>query len=273
MLYYLYTLSIRRVVYVTQHPSAADTKATAKEASGITELYARLREMILDGVYQPGTLLPERELARTFGVSRTPMREVLRMLQAEGLIEAGRYQRSRVTAFEPETLDALYAIRIRLETLGIAISVPRFQQRDLDELNRLLAEMRTIHVLDDWEKPHHRFHSLLVAYAGQHLGATITDFAARSERYVRIYGRLDASARSSALADHEQIAQACQERNEGEAMQRLARHLTRTALTVLAQMAPEYEPVAVRKALQLVQAESAVSDLAGKAPGRHKHKR
>ena len=256
---------------MTQHPSAADLEVAGKEASGIAELYTRLREMILDGVYQPGTLLPERELARTFGVSRTPMREVLRMLQAEGLIEAGRYQRSRVTAFEPETLDALYAIRIQLETLGIALSVTRFEQRDLDELNRLLAEMRTIHVLDDWEKPHHRFHSLLVAYAGQHLGATIADFAAHSERYVRIYGRLDASARSSALADHEKIAQACQERNEGEAMQRLARHLTRTALTVLAQMAPEYEPVAVRKALQLVQAESAVSVVAGKNPGRQKH--
>jgi DNA-binding GntR family transcriptional regulator len=258
---------------VTQQPSTADIKATAKEASSVTELFARLREMILDGFYQPGTLLPERELARTFGVSRTPMREVLRMLQAEGLIDAGRYQRIRVTAFEPETLDALYAIRIRLETLGIAISIHRFQQHDLDEMDGLLAQMRGIHVLDDWEKPHHRFHSLLIAYAGQNLYAIITDFAERSERFVRLYGRIDASARSSALADHEQIVQACQERNEGEAMQRLARHLTRTALTVLAQMAPEYEPVAVRKALQLVQTESAVSDLAGKAPGRQKHKR
>ncbi len=237
---------------MTRHSSAIDLDAVEKESSGIAELYARLREMILDGVYQSGALLPERELARTFGVSRTPLREVLRMLQAEGLIEAGRYQRSRVTAFEPETLDALYAIRIQLETLGIALSVSQFQQRDLDTLNLLLSEMHTIHVLDDWEKPHHRFHSLLIAYAGQHLNATITDFAKRSEPYVRMYGRIDANARSTSIADHEQIVQACQERNEVEAMQRLARHLTRTALTVLAQMAPEYEPVAVRMALQMV---------------------
>jgi DNA-binding GntR family transcriptional regulator len=258
---------------VTQYPSAANLEVTGKEASGIAELYARLREMILDGVYQPGALLPERELARTFGVSRTPLREVLRMLQAEGLIEAGRYQRSRVTAFEPGTLDALYAIRIQLETLGIALSVAQFRQHDLDELHRLVAEMHTIHALDEWEKPHHRFHSLLVAYTGQQLHATITDFAARSELYVRIYGRIDANARSSSMIDHEQIVQACQERNEAEAMLGLARHLTRTALTVLAQMAPEYEPIAVRKALQLVQVKSAVSEVAAKAPGRQKHKR
>ena len=258
---------------MTQHPLEAELEPTTKEANSIEALYARLRGMILDGVYLPGALLPERELARTFGVSRTPLREVLRMLQSEGLIESGRYQRSRVTAFEPETLDALYASRIQLETLGIAISVSLFQQCDLDELNLLLAEMRTIHVLDEWEKPHHHFHSLLVAYAGQHLRATITDFAERSERFVRIYGRIDASARSASIADHELIAQACQERNEVEARQRLARHLTRTALTVLAQMAPEYEPVAVRKALQLLQPESAVPEAAAKAPGRQKHKR
>jgi hypothetical protein len=82
-----------------------------------------------------------------------------------------------------------------------------------------------------------------------------------SERYVRIYDRLDSST-----LDHEQIVQACKERNEEEAAQRLARHLTRTALTVLAQMAPEYEPVAVRKALHLARADQPLSVQATKTP-------
>jgi DNA-binding GntR family transcriptional regulator len=243
---------------VARHTSKGPLDEAEKEAGGIAELYTHLRGMILDGVYPSGMLLPQRELAHSLGVSRTPLREVLRMLQAEGLIEAGRYQRSQVAAFDPEALDALYASRIQLETLGIALTVPLLQQQDLDELGRLLAEMRTIHVLDDWEEPHRRLHSLLVSYAGHHLREIITSYAERSERYVRIFGRIDDSARSTGLVDHERIVQAYQERNEVEAMQRLALHLTRTALTVLAQMAPEYEPVAVRKALQLVRADQAV---------------
>ncbi len=244
-----------------------------KETIGIKELYTRLRAMILDGVYPPGTMLPQRALADSLGVSRTPLREVLRMLQAEGLIEASRYQRSQVAAFEPEALDALYASRIQLETLGIALSIPQFQQQDMDELNKVLAEMQHIHVLDAWEEPHRRFHSLLVSYAGQHLQATITSYAERSERYVRLYGRLDPSGRSTSLLDHQQIVQAYQERNEEAAMQLMARHLTRTALTVMAQMAPEYEPIAVRKALQLVRADSPLPEAMTKPHKEHRQKR
>lgn len=225
-----------------------------KETNGITEVYTCLRTMILNGVYPPGMLLPQRELARSLGVSRTPLREVLRMLQAEGLVEAGRYQRSQVASFEPEALDALYASRVQLETLGMALTIARLQPDDLEALNDVVAKMRTIQEIEEWELPHHRFHRLLVAHAGDYLSATITGYIERSERYVRIYGRLDPNARSVSMNDHEQIVQAYIERNEEKAMQLLACHLTRTALTVLAQLAPEYEPVAVRKALHLVQA-------------------
>ena len=64
-----------------------------EQTGGITTLHTRLRNLILEGVYPPGARLSERELAQTFGVSRTPLREVLRMLGREGLVETGRYQR------------------------------------------------------------------------------------------------------------------------------------------------------------------------------------
>src|SRR5919109_4213621 len=104
-----------------------ETKASPEEdekAGGITTLHTRLRKLILEGVYPPGARLSERELAQTLGVSRTPLREVLRMLQREGLVEAGRYQRARVAPLEPVALDMLYAGRIQLETLGLALTIP-----------------------------------------------------------------------------------------------------------------------------------------------------
>ncbi len=220
---------------------------------GITRLHERLRTLILDGVYPPGALIPQEELARTLGVSRTPLREVLRLLQKEGLVEAGRYQRCRVAPFEPKTLDTLYAVRIQLETLGIFLTVPQLQQEDLDALTTALTEMREASSIDAWEKPHRRFHQLLVAQAGDSICATIGNYADQSQRYRHMLGHSDIHARSISMIEHGQILEACLERKREEAALLLGRHLARTALVVLSHLAPEYEPVAVRATLALTQ--------------------
>jgi DNA-binding GntR family transcriptional regulator len=224
-----------------------------KSQGGIAVLHERLRKLILDGVYPPGTLIPQEELARTLGVSRTPLREVLRMLQKEGLVEAGRYQRNRVAPFEPKMLDTLYAGRIQLETLGIFLTVPHLQQEDLDALTTALEGMRASSGIDDWEEPHRRFHQLLVTQAGDQINSTIANYAIQSQRYRRILGYTDIHAKSISMVEHGLIMEACREGNRKEAALLLGRHLARTALTVLAYLAPEYEPVAVRSTLMLTQ--------------------
>ena len=117
-----------------------------RKAGGITTLHHRLRKLILEGVYPPGARLSERELAQTLGVSRTPLREVLRMLGREGLVETGRYQRARVAPLDPVALDMLYAGRIQLETLGLALTIPCLQEEDFAELDAaLLRHARGYH--------------------------------------------------------------------------------------------------------------------------------
>jgi DNA-binding GntR family transcriptional regulator len=227
---------------------------------GISALHTRLRKMILEGVYPPGTLIPQEELARTLGVSRTPLREVLRLLQKEGLVEAGRYQRSRVAPFEPADLDNLYAGRIQLETLGITLTVPHLQQEDLDELSTLLDEMRNASGVDEWEVPHRRFHQLLVSRAGKQLCSIISNFSDQSYSYRRIRGQVEAHTKSISMVEHGMIMEACRAYNRELAAQQLARHLARTALSVLANLAPEYDPVAVRTALQLAQASTTLAE-------------
>ena len=224
-----------------------------EDEKGITLLHKRLRKLILDGVYPPGALIPQEELARTLGVSRTPLREVLRLLQKEGLVEAGRYQRCRVSPFEPKTLDTLYAVRIQLETLGIFLTVPQMQQEDFDALATVLAEMRVASDIDTWEEPHRRFHQLLVAQAGDSICAMIGNYADQSQRYRHMLGRSDIHAGSISMVEHGHILEACIERKREEATLLLGRHLARTALVVLSDLAPEYEPVAVRATLALTQ--------------------
>src|SRR5450755_1682560 len=89
----------------------------------IPRLHAYLRECILDGTLTPGTKLSQVSLAKQLGVSRTPLREVLRMLQEEGLVEIEPNQRTRVAGLDPQELDDVYASRILLETLALSMTL------------------------------------------------------------------------------------------------------------------------------------------------------
>jgi DNA-binding GntR family transcriptional regulator len=237
-----------------------ETSAVPEEverAGGITTLHHRLRKLILDGVYPPGARLSERDLAQTLGVSRTPLREVLRMLEREGLVEAGRYQRARVAPLDPRSLDMLYAGRIQLETLGLALTIPCLQEEDFAELDAALSAMRDATTMEEWERPHRRFHHILVSQAGVQIRNTMDSYADQSQRYRLILAYREIRAQAVSGLEHARILQACWEGNREEAVQQYARHLARTALTALAHMAPEYEPVAVRTALALVHTVSA----------------
>ena len=95
-------------------------------------VYTSLRESILNGALPPGESLSQVQLATKLGVSRGPLREAVRMLQREGLVEAEVNRRGRVSSFSIDDLEQLYAMRIVHESLAIRITVPRFSQRDID---------------------------------------------------------------------------------------------------------------------------------------------
>jgi predicted alpha/beta-fold hydrolase len=90
-----------------------------------------------------------------------------------------------------------------------------------------------------------------VVHAGEQLGNMIAGYADRCTFYRRIYVQIDPRNRTVADAEHKAIFQACVERDPQAAAYLLTRHLARTALTLLAQLTPEYEPAAVRTALQV----------------------
>jgi DNA-binding GntR family transcriptional regulator len=226
----------------------------------VAALHSRLRKLILDGSYAPGTLLSQVELAEALGVSRTPLREALRMLQEEGLIEAERNQRARIASFDPQVLDALYASRILHEVVGIRLTVARLEQTNVEALEKALSDMdlaATSQDIDAWEEPHRRFHRLLVAYAGEQLSNTIGGYADRCEYYRRMYNRQMSAENPTHVwevtaAEHRSIVEACISRDAEAASHRLALHLARTALTLLGQLSPGYDPAAIRTALYMV---------------------
>jgi DNA-binding GntR family transcriptional regulator len=226
----------------TRRPGARDGTAVVHHA---------LREAILRGEIAAGTSLSQVKIAKDFGISRGPVREALRLLQREGLIEAELNRRVRVAHFSVEDLEQLYATRVVVEALAISVSVPRFTEEDLTELNRALADMDRLagHDVERWDEVHRGFHLALVAHAGERMLRLIEQLVDHGERYRRVYIAQGPRAWSVGAAEHAEIVAACVDRDASLAAALLARHLSRTALTVFMLSAPEYDPAILRAAI------------------------
>jgi DNA-binding GntR family transcriptional regulator len=229
-----------------------------RHARTVARLHDQIRQLILDGRLKPGAALSQVQLARRLGVSRTPLREALRMLQEEGLITQERNRRPRVAGFDPNDLEALYATRILISSLGIAMTVPQLTEEDFATLELLLDQMREAGTRDDvdgWEEAHRAFHRTLVSHAGERLQETISRLSDHSKLYRRLW--MEAEPHHWTLADegHRAILRACRLGDRDLAVELLARHFARSSLTVLANAMPEREPSLVRWALQLMLAD------------------
>jgi len=223
----------------------------------IPALHAYLRECVLDGTLTPGTKLSQVALADQLGVSRTPLRDVLRMLQEEGLVEIEPNQRTRVAGLDPQELDDLYASRILLETLALSMTLDTFTAERQREARRMLTLMRRAAKTGDfgtWFASHADFHRLITAGAGATLQHQLTVFADRTIRYIRICQLSEpASWQSAGDAEHAAILDALVERDSRAALSGLAHHLARTAERVLTDCAHDYTINAVTHALELVE--------------------
>lgn len=237
-----------------QSADGADGATTVEERQSFTQLYERLRHGVLSGELVPGSIVSQVQLARRYNVSRAPLREALRMLQTEGLVEAQPGRRNRIAVVSAPDLEQLYALRITVEALAVTLTVKRMTDEDVGELRRLLEEMDELSKtldFDRWEVPHKAFHRALVAKSGERLVNTIGELSDHAARYRRIFLE-QPRAWAAVASEHAAIADACEAHDAGLAAGRLAAHLATTALTVCASLAPEYEPAGVRESLRLV---------------------
>jgi DNA-binding GntR family transcriptional regulator len=101
----------------------------------------QLRAAISEGRLQPGEWLRQERLARELGVSHMPVREALKELAAEGLIEYLPYRGMRVVEFSPDDIEDLYALRALLEGRAARAAAERLSAEQLAELRTLLADM------------------------------------------------------------------------------------------------------------------------------------
>jgi DNA-binding GntR family transcriptional regulator len=224
------------------------------------DVYARVREAILDGELAPGAVMSQVALAEELGISRTPLREALRMLQSERLVEAEPNRRVRVAPMSAADLEELCIARIALEAEAMRLSVPRLTPENLARLEGYMAEMAHYAQAKDyrrWTVPHRNFHRALTAPAGERINDLLGQLFDHAERYRRLH--VGHGPTPWATAGHREILDACEAGDRDRSASLLASHLARIGLEVAELLDPEYDSVALR---------TAVTDVGGEVPRR-----
>ena len=131
--------------------------------------YFRIKKMISDYKYSPGSRLNVEQLARDLGTSRTPIWEAVRRLEQEGLVKNIPNRGVFLVELTHKTAIELYTVREVLEGMAARLAVPRISDKALDKMERLLQEQERIVAEEDlvaYSKSDFEFHANIYAACG-----------------------------------------------------------------------------------------------------------
>ena len=123
-----------------------------KNKSMREKVYDSLKEMIIDGIIQPGERIIETEYSNKFQISRTPIREAIRMLELEGLVESLSTGGVIVKIFTKEEISEIYKIRIALEGIILEEIIKKGTSQDIKKLEKVLKNTKKAFELKNIEK-------------------------------------------------------------------------------------------------------------------------
>jgi DNA-binding GntR family transcriptional regulator len=125
-----------------------------------------MRDAIIRGKLAPGQPLGQEYLANAFGVSRVPIRECLKQLAAEGLVEVEPHKGAIVSRLSLEELDELYGILWALETMGVRMGIPMLTEENVKEMATVIEQLDKLLDPVDWYRASVSFHRMILAATG-----------------------------------------------------------------------------------------------------------
>ncbi|MDQ0340702.1 DNA-binding GntR family transcriptional regulator [Caldalkalibacillus uzonensis] len=189
---------------------------TAKEKA-----FNQLQRWIIDGTLEPGEKLYDAEIAEALGISRTPVREALQLLEAQGFVKMHRGRETKVTEVSKEDVLKIYPPLATLQALAAEEAVNVIQEKQIEELkdlNKLYEQ--AIHSGQPYQAMEidEAFHHLIVDTADN---PYISDFIAilqlHSRRFKYIFLKQPSASTSSSIKEHELIIGALEERDKEKA--------------------------------------------------------
>ena len=189
-----------------------------------------LREAILAGVYPPGTRLRQEALADRYGSSRVPVREALRLLEADGLVTTIASVGTRIASLSLDECAELYQCRERIEPLLLRYSLPHLDEARVERRAELAEQMCRTTDVEQFLALDREFH--LGSYPGtgtSFLGPTVERLWHTTQYYRRAFTQLlDTDSHRIVHDEHRMLVEAIREQDSEEAERVLLGHLRRT---------------------------------------------
>ena len=189
-----------------------------------------LREAIVAGRLKPGERIRERELVSLLGVSRSPLREAIRILETEGLITSLAHRGARVSELSATDLHDMLQVRIMLESFAARLFIERLDEQALQKMEQQVARARAAGYQVDLQANFDlglEFHDLLVAASGNRKVVQLHENLKRHQtRYQHFaFARLGRDLR--ALDEHAEMVAALRARDLAAVEAKIRAHLLR----------------------------------------------
>ncbi len=193
---------------------------------------AELRDAILTGGLVPGERIRQEDLADRHGASRVPVREALRMLEAEGLVTLVANTGAWVSRLSLSDCEELYQIRERLEPLLLRYNLRGMTDGSIDDLERLAGTMELADDVEQFLALDREFHLSCYTFVDTSvLGDTVLRLWNRTQHYRRAFTRVFRSEGDRSVHhEHQLLVSAIRRRDDDEAERILGGHIRRTRL-------------------------------------------
>ena len=222
------------------HAGTSVTRSSAFEKTTLaTEIARHLREAIIRGELAPGERVNELKLTRKLALSRSPVREAIRILAAEGLLTIEPHRGAHVRPVSDEDLEEIFDVRLMVESHGLRCG-HRLTPAAIAPLRKAVDEARAAlraDAFEPWHRASLRFHDGLVALAAnRHLARLHEELKVSLRRYqisiIRLPGQPERSQ-----AEHESILDALEQRRVDQGVVLVTAHITNLKEAVLKAMA------------------------------------
>lgn len=192
-----------------------------------------LRQRILSGALPARTPIRQEPLAAELGISRIPLREALKQLEAEGFVTIASHKGATVAPLSVAEIEELFQLRLRLETWMLGLALPRLAEADFAALDQLIAEQRAPDSLPRWGELNWRFHEVMYRPADRPLTLKMLKrIHDNIDRYLRLEISLSAG-RNRAYREHEDLLAHCRKGDVAVALDLLERHIQQTANSLI----------------------------------------